>query len=343
MPVRLARPRGRVWWIRLLLALTVLNVVALSFVGLFVSRFSDAHWLGTVLSFAPKWPWLLPTVGLLVVWSLSAWFAPRRLLFVGGSGLLLSGALWLFAVAGFVVPFGGGGRGPRVRILTYNLGAKPPIPSASIVRMLDQERVFAATFQECTLPFEDPAWQGWFTQKAFSQCFVARKAPFAVNVRDPKNFWDVGGSGLMSRFDLDTPAGPLGLVNVHLETPRDGFEALYTKRRAGIPDLEAVNRARRTEALTVRDWIGPQTDRVVIAGDFNATARSDILREAFAGFTNAFSAVGFGFGSSKHTRWHAVRIDHVLVGPALAPVDVEVLASLGGDHRPLLVELSAAK
>jgi endonuclease/exonuclease/phosphatase (EEP) superfamily protein YafD len=74
-------------------------------------------------------------------------------------------------------------------------------------------------------------------------------------------------------------------------------------------------------------------------GDFNLPVESAIYRANWAGFTNAFSQQGLGFGYTKHTRWHGIRIDHVL---ARSGWDIErawVGPSAGGDHLPVIVEL----
>ena len=80
--------------------------------------------------------------------------------------------------------------------------------------------------------------------------------------------------------------------------------------------------------------------RVIVAGDFNMPVESAIYRANWSGFTNAFSCAGWGFGATKATGWHGIRIDHVLLGPGWTCLGASVGPDLGLDHRPMMVDLS---
>ena len=79
---------------------------------------------------------------------------------------------------------------------------------------------------------------------------------------------------------------------------------------------------------------------LLVAGDFNMPEESAIYRRHWSGLNNAFSCAGYGFGTSKETRWHGIRIDHVLLGPGWSCLHTQVGPHLGGDHRPMVADLA---
>ena len=74
-------------------------------------------------------------------------------------------------------------------------------------------------------------------------------------------------------------------------------------------------------------------------GDFNLPVESAIYRRSWGSFHNALSETGLGLVPTKHTRWHGVRIDHVLAGPGWQAIRAWVGPGLGGDHRPVIADL----
>lgn len=78
-----------------------------------------------------------------------------------------------------------------------------------------------------------------------------------------------------------------------------------------------------------------------LAGDFNMPIESHIYREFWGEPTNAFSAAGWGLGFTKHTRWHGVRIDHILVANGeIGVVNAHVGPAFRSDHCSVVAELA---
>jgi endonuclease/exonuclease/phosphatase (EEP) superfamily protein YafD len=48
---------------------------------------------------------------------------------------------------------------------------------------------------------------------------------------------------------------------------------------------------------------------------------------------------GWGYGYSKFTRWHGLRIDHVLADDNWRVANSYVADDHGGDHRPVVANL----
>ena len=82
-------------------------------------------------------------------------------------------------------------------------------------------------------------------------------------------------------------------------------------------------------------WRGP----LLLAGDFNLPVESAIYGQYWAQFSNAFSAAGLGLGHTKFTRWHGVRIDHILAGPSWRFRRCWVGPDVKSDHRPLIADV----
>lgn len=102
---------------------------------------------------------------------------------------------------------------------------------------------------------------------------------------------------------------------------------------------------RDLESMLARQFVREAGDPVIVTGDFNMPVESALYRRDWADLDNAFHAAGWGTGATKHTRWHGIRIDHVLAGPGWRAVRAVVGPDLGGDHHPMVADLrrSAAR
>src|SRR5262249_41243319 len=107
----------------------------------------------------------------------------------------------------------------------------------------------------------------------------------------------------------------------------------------GAPDLIANTALRRLESGVARDRAARMVPRAIVVGDFNLPVESAIYREAWGAGSNAFSRTGLGFGWTEETRWHRVRVDHVLRGPDWECRRAWVEPRLGFDHRAVVADL----
>jgi endonuclease/exonuclease/phosphatase (EEP) superfamily protein YafD len=96
---------------------------------------------------------------------------------------------------------------------------------------------------------------------------------------------------------------------------------------------------RQVEHRQARAFAGSFLGPRIVAGDFNAPVESRIYRDEWEGWTNAFSAAGFGLGSTRLNGWIRARIDHVLVDDEWKVVDAQPGRDVGSDHRPMIVRL----
>jgi endonuclease/exonuclease/phosphatase (EEP) superfamily protein YafD len=173
---------------------------------------------------------------------------------------------------------------------------------------------------------------------AFGQAVFSRRAPAApvrayppaAAIREPQMTVAVALDGR-----------PMRIVNTHLLPPVS--PALFAEQRRGARALAALLRAGRDGAAVPGG--GPPVH--VLAGDFNATPRTD-LADAFerAGLRSAMDEGGV---AGRGTTWPrrgalamvpGLRLDHVLVGPEVECRRAEVGGDIGSDHLPVFVELA---
>jgi vancomycin resistance protein VanJ len=315
-----------------------LYALALVGVALLVQRVSDVWWPATLLLFAPRWIWLLPLV-VLLPWAL---LRRPRLLWV----LAATVPVWLLGVAGFVPPtparLQAAEMPSELRVLTYNIGGGE-IEPARVVPWLEALAPDVAVFQECEYPLKQarPALTkaGWKVELQQGSCMVSRHPIRKVEVRDPQEIWKMGGSGVIVRYEVETPKRVVTVINLHLETVREGLTAVMQRGLGGASEMETNLDQRDIESVLARAFANQTSGPLIVAGDFNMPVESAIYRTHWGAFTNAFSCAGWGFGATKATRWHGIRIDHVLLGPGWSCAGAQIGADLGLDHRPVVVDL----
>jgi endonuclease/exonuclease/phosphatase (EEP) superfamily protein YafD len=324
----------RIVWATTWLYLAGVVAVAVSIIVL-----ADRWWPATALLFAPRWVWAVPLAPLVpaaLVWR-------RRALLP----LAVGAFLVLFPIMGFQVPSPArlldAEERRDLRIVTYNVGGGE-IDPARLAPLLEEIGADVALFQECGPLLEGARGAlvraGFQVDVQYGSCIASRFPIAHVDVRDPRDVWKMNGSGVIVRYELAAPGIPLNVVNVHLETVRDGLVAVMRLRPwRGADQLQANIRQRDFESGLARAWTERATGPLVITGDFNMPFESAIYQRYWSSFTNAFSTAGLGFGHSKATRWHGIRIDHVLLGPGWECLDARVGRHLGGDHRPMIADL----
>jgi endonuclease/exonuclease/phosphatase family metal-dependent hydrolase len=138
------------------------------------------------------------------------------------------------------------------------------------------------------------------------------------------------------------------LYSVHLQTPRHGLDAtrrdLLHGEDGGVEDLERNVAQRLGQARELARTLRARARPAIVAGDLNAPEPSLVVRTLReADLRDAHSSAGIGFG---HTYGHAfrwgfsfLRIDHVLVGPAIGVAACTTGAAHASEHRPVIADL----
>jgi len=306
-------------------------VVLASWAGL--QLLTDRFWPATLLAFGPRWALALP----LPVLAAAVLFTHSKARFTALLAAL--GLIVFIPIMDLRLGLAPDVAADAIRVMTYNVGGTR-MTTQMVDELLESERVQIATFQECNLQDAEITKRGWHFHKKYNQCAVSRYPILKAEARDPADMWALGGSGAVTRYEIDTPLGRIRLLNVHLETIRDGLDAVLALKWRGLPAL-AENRAQSAlESRVGRTWSEEGDGALIVTGDFNLPVESAIYRENWGHLQNAFSTCGRGFGYTKLTGWFGIRIDHVLVSAALQCADAHVVRQQhGADHRPLIVDL----
>jgi endonuclease/exonuclease/phosphatase (EEP) superfamily protein YafD len=154
-----------------------------------------------------------------------------------------------------------------------------------------------------------------------------RTARSIIASRYPLTALPGGGDGLNALgARAETPLGPVNVFGVHLTRP--------------WPFMPAEGQITQAAALAarLRGLDGP----VIVSGDFNSVSDARIGRQIKAQ-TGLLPAPGFpGTWPAAVISPLAVTIDQVWRSPDLALRRRQVLAPVGSDHRPVLVEFTRA-
>jgi vancomycin resistance protein VanJ len=294
---------------------------------------SDRWWAATLLSYAPRWIWAGPP--LLV--ALIVGVARPRLLWLPLLSLLFA----VGPIMGFCLPWRtlwpGAAEGASLRIISCNCDGDM-LDVKRLETLIQEAQADVVLLQEChsskALTVAPP---GWTVGNAWGLCIVSRYPFRQVDVlrrKPPAGWFD-----MCAHYRVETPHGPVELFNVHLATPRGAMETALRHSRNAPADLEASSAVRRYESRVVSEFASDEKEAAIVAGDFNLPPESAIFRRSWSGFQDAFTTAGLGWGHTKFTRWHGVRIDHVLAGSDWRVEQAWVGPDVGSDHRPLVAEL----
>lgn len=327
---------------------------------------SESFLPATLLAYGPRFPLLLP---LLI-------FLPMALMTARSALVPLVLSLWV--IWG---PIMGG------RMSWRTLGkALPTAPASGAIRVVTYNaqngrvvapkiRNFVETYHPDLMAFQECGEQLMDSLRALSNWYFARYANLCTASRWPIESMDsmprndiarisqygFEGTGLVARFIIASPRGPLALINLHLETARKGLEALagnegllpdelnLTGMRSMIPRADAMERLDINEQIREREserasvWARRGDKRIptILVGDYNLPVESAIFRRHWGDLTDAFEKTGTGFGWSKREgQLLRIRIDHVLLNPsAPIPVGTWLGPDMGSDHLPVVADL----
>ncbi|MCK5581726.1 MAG: endonuclease/exonuclease/phosphatase family protein [Candidatus Omnitrophica bacterium] len=305
-----------------------------------------------LISLAPYWPyemwWLANLIQISPLWGFG--IVPLVLLLSGiainDKKVLVVNALsffvLVFPVMGFQVPLSLSrfGQDPSkiVKVATVDLGETANLEKVSAY--ITEIKPDIVAFQEAFVrhrPFlrkllPRTEWDLVFEE----ELALASRIPIIESKLVDRRMLDSWGV-VAAKFVLKGDSGPLHFFNIWLESPRKGIEAIIDKKFKGISEMKKVTRLQETESFGASKWTSDTTP-VLVTGDFNQLATSPIYRDHWSHLRNAFSDVGFGFGYTKYTSVHGVRLDHFLYSSEWSAVKAVVGPDLEADHRPLRVD-----
>ncbi len=319
--------------------------VFLLILWLVIRQLGDKWWPATLMMFGPRWASATP---LPVLAGYALWRRSRLVWPVSAAV-----ALQLFPIMGLCLPIrlmparntavqtirvltlnahGGQTSGPQLEALLA--GEKP-----DIVLIQDWAKRMRLTFYNAP---------GWYTRwDADRELFVASRFPI-VNGQD-LDLEDLGPEGLdvpgretageCAEYVLQTPGGPITVFNVHLASPHVGFNSFLAGGSSATARIDGNSMWRRRESTAITKRSQLVSGPLIVAGDFNTPADSDIFRMYWSSYADAFSERGVGFGYTFYAHRSQIRIDHILVGEGWRVRDCRIGPGVGSPHRPLIADL----
>jgi endonuclease/exonuclease/phosphatase (EEP) superfamily protein YafD len=247
----------------------------------------------------------------------------------------------------------------QIRVLTYNIEArgKPPEDVLEVIWLADadivvvQELNSLVTALDTALapdyPYRFLRPGGWGGAGIWSRLPMIDEELWTGSTRDAQ--W--------AHVLLTVDGEPLHVVNLHLATP-----STQRSLRTALPGAVALPTGERAEGRRIEvDRLLPRLrsllatgEHVVVAGDLNLTDQTAEYRRLLGvGLVDAHRQVGWGFGHTFPARrtirvamqpvnipLPLLRIDYVLSSSSVTPRSVQVAASGGSDHLPVIAELA---
>ena len=92
---------------------------------------------------------------------------------------------------------------------------------------------------------------------------------------------------------------------------------------------------RAEQAAMIANYIKESPHPVIAMGDFNDTPNSYAYRKIKKGLQDAFRKSGRGFGNTYAGELPSFRIDHIMLGPPLVPIQFKRIKKKYSDHYPI--------
>jgi len=288
----------------------------------------------------PIWVWGIIGLSLAVI----------PYLFFRKSGSLLLTVIWLITIlllADEARSFGRVGidevtRGPApphagskvLRVATLNCGLK-----ANPAKALDSFEPDIVFLQEVTNPYfakmvvdELFDGQGDYRHDALRGCAVAVRGSIRRNLPVTESRCQLVEVEMYDGRRLE-------LVNIHLQSAATNLR-LYDR------ECWWEHRKNRTTRQVELSYILAHLEQrtsyprfpTIIAGDFNAPANDLVYRMLKKNFTDAFDAVGTGWGNTYHRKLPLLRIDQIYGSSKLIPVRSQAFTVSDTDHRLVIAD-----
>ena len=318
---------------RLLPVLCWVYLLTLLAAWLFMRQEGERWWPATLLLVGPRWPLAVPAAVLWpIVVSLRRW---GLTLLVAASTAFLLGALIGLRLS---LPAGSAEQGD-VRLLTCNIH-RQQVSAEALGAFIRSTQPDVVALQDWSAGGHDSLFadQRWHVQRN-GQMLLASRFPIArVTIVDLGKPPDVPADERAAAvcYDLQSPAGPFRLINIHLSSPHGGLLTFLDDHGKALEE----NADRRwQESAALCRLVENSNIPVLLAGDFNTTDDSPIFREDWSDYRDAFTDRGLGIGYTYLNRHTQIRIDHIMAGPGWQIVRCWIGPAVGSPHRPLVAEL----
>lgn len=305
----------------------------------------EYHWATALMLYVPRVVWGLPLLGML-------WCALARRDVKLGMATAFGAWVWFFPLMGFHWPVRGETRNaaghatsqatPRVLSLYVQNVHEFPDVSGLIARMKERNPELialqeAGRYGVVWWKEQLPSYE-WHRQ---GEHLLGSK----LNVSYVKGEWARG----YVRYDLEMGSRPVTLLSIHPPSPQFAMKHVVKGPRpehpvewstlASIDVLRSDVNQRRLVLTAIAEDAASITHPVIIVGDSNTPDGGRILRAHFSRWTDAFSAVGGGFGYTFPAWAPWLRLDRAWVTSDFVVLGVRHDNAVGSDHLALDLEL----
>jgi endonuclease/exonuclease/phosphatase (EEP) superfamily protein YafD len=224
--------------------------------------------------------------------------------------------------------------------MTCNLATRPAVIPA-LAKMVIEREPDIVVLQEIDDSPRRYIWPERWHMVTDNELALASRWPIAEIDRFRHLFRPRDVAGV--HFLVTMPDRAVHVFNLHLRSPRRGFEAVLDRRtKLGTEQLDAILEVRAIESEAVAEWISRFDGPKIVLGDFNMPSESSILRRDWNWLNDAFGGTGLGFGFTKISAEghlaYGTRIDHVLYDESYSCVRCWVDGDVGSDHLPLFAD-----
>lgn len=317
----------------------ICNVYLLSLVAimLLIWQWGDVWWPATVLLFSPRWVIALPMLALLPL----AMVCNRKSLIT----LTASTAMLIWPIMGLRLSRdqSADNRAPFLRVMTCNIH-RHQLNADEFKSLVDQLRPDVIALQDWSSVHEAELFGGstWRCRRD-GELFLATRYPIikvsSISLEEPPApSWKIR-PGQAMYYHLQTPLGPVSLINLHLASPHEGLQALREFESDAADQIQFNSHEREMESASILKFVDGLRGPLVILGDFNTPSESAVYSENWDGLLDAFDARGFGFGITHVSTASSVRIDHILLGSGWDVRQCWLGQAAGSPHRPLVADL----
>lgn len=312
---------------------------------------TGALWPVTLFLFSPRWVVAIPLfllIPLTLVYHLRLTFA-----------YALHGMVIAFPIMGCRLSWTSlddAPAGQPLRVMTCNVGGGF-VRYEQLAALAKWNEVQVLMLQECSPSMSKSVFEklGWSHREAgniaVGSCFELGE--MRILARQPPSHYEVVAAvscelrrptGLRSVDGDEQPAtARVNIVSVHLPTFRPALEEARNFNADTGAHIDEMGAKYRQIAGDLLRNLQECENSTVIGGDFNVPVESAYYRDYWSNYTNALSCAGNGLAYTKYTRLHGIRIDHVLVDSHWNVCSASVGPDLGGDHRPVIVQLAAIR
>lgn len=264
----------------------------------------------------------LPWTGVLIVVALALAISALALRAIAVS--LVSVGVWALVFVPQVLPLGGGAAvsTPQLTVATQNIGTDTGA-TASILNTVTAAAPDVIALEEVT-----DTMAPTITARLADDGYAYSSVIGTVGIWSRDRLTNITPVTLAQgwkramRVDVQTGGGPVRLYVVHAMSI---FVGGHAQRDAMLHTLTGLVAA-------------DTSDRIIVAGDFNATTRDQAMAQLMAVVTEP-PLTGGGFGFTWPSGFPMTRPDHILLHGVTATTHV-ILGAAGSDHRGVVVAVT---